>query len=125
MGIWHNSGPLNMPAGLKVSRPDIVFDRADTVIICWATDHGFYCHVANASDKWKDTKLLRMTGPEFTSNDACKHDRRLLMDKGILSFTAYHKGGTKDKGYAIVDFDINKFRQHFIPWDCHHGLSFA
>jgi hypothetical protein len=108
-GIWHNSGPLPMPEGLGVDRPDIIVDNNDTVIIYWATHQGFYCYVADATDNWKTTKLLRMTGPEFTADDACKHDRCLLRDKGILSFTADPKGGTDSKGYAILDFDIKKF----------------
>ena len=54
-------------------------------------------------------KLLKMTGPEFTSNDASKHDRRLLADKEILSFTADPKGRKLGKGFAILDFDLKDF----------------
>jgi len=99
-----------MPDGLRVKRPEIVVDKSDTLIIYWATPAGFHCYVAEAADSWKNTTLLRMTGPEFTAGDACKHDRRLLSDKGVLSFTADPAGGTEDDGYAILDFDLQSFR---------------
>ena len=60
----------------------------------------------SADDQWQGWKMLKLTGPQFTSNDACKHDRRLLRNKGILSFTADPNGTTANHGYAILDFDI-------------------
>lgn len=108
-GTWHSSGPLNMPKGLTVKRPNIVLDSEDRVIIYWASQRGFRCYVANAADEWQDWKILSLTGPEFTSSDVSKHDRRLLMKKGILSFTAGSKGGNKGSCYSILDFDLKDF----------------
>lgn len=108
-GNWHGSGPLKLPKGLTIRRPNIALDKEDTVIIYWASNQGFRCHVASADDKWQSWKTLNLTGPEFTSNDACKHDRRLLMSKGILSFTADPNGRKEGRGYAIVDFDLKDF----------------
>lgn len=107
-GRWHGSGPLPMPEGIGIKRPNIVVTE-ERAIIYWARDRGFHCFVATAAEKWSTWKLLRMTGPELTSNDACKHDRRLLRDKGILSFTADPRGGDSGKGYAILDFDLKDF----------------
>ena len=109
-GVWHKSKPLVIPdrAQSGMRRPGIVIDGDDTVYIYWASRQGLRCHVAKAKDKWQTWTTFLMTGPEFTSGDACKHDRRLLREKGILSFTADPTGKKKGKGYAILDFDLKR-----------------
>ena len=62
-GNWNSSGPLEMPKGLTINLPDIVIDKEDTVVIYWASNHGFRCYVASASDKWKTWRMLTLTGP--------------------------------------------------------------
>ncbi|MFW6162356.1 MAG: BNR repeat-containing protein [Planctomycetota bacterium] len=107
-GSWHSSGPLTLPEGLRLRRPHLVI-RGDTAVLYWASNQGFRCFVARASQGWGPWQLLEMTGPAFTANDACKHDRRLLRDKGILSFAADPRGAERGKGYAILDFDVQDF----------------
>lgn len=106
-GSWHSSGPLRLPDGVTITRPDLVMGPSDEVIITWASNLGFRSLVASASKKWKDWKLVALTGPEFTSNNACKHDRWLLREKGIYSFTADPNGKLEgSSGYAILDFKL-------------------
>lgn len=62
--------------------------------------------MASPDNQWRDWKLLKLTGPEYTSNNACKHDRRLLKDKGILSFTADPNGEKEGSSYAILEFNV-------------------
>lgn len=102
-GSWHSSGPLDLPAGLTISRPNIVVDKANTVIIYWRSNQGFRRYTASAADNWKEWDLSVMTGPELTSKGTCKHDRRLLLEKGILSFSAAQEEGN---GYVIADFRL-------------------
>ncbi|WP_170110634.1 BNR repeat-containing protein [Flavilitoribacter nigricans] len=108
-GSWRSSGPLELPAGMTITRPDLVVSAKDDVIITWASNRGFRSLVASARKKWKDWELVSLTGPEYTSNNACKHDRWLLRDRGIYSFTA-DPNGLKEgsSGYAILDFDLTK-----------------
>jgi len=105
-GQWHSSGPLERPEGVTIRRPVIATTPNDTVIIYWSSNQGFYGYIASADDNWQKWQLLKMTGPKFISNDASKYDRRILMEEGILSFTANPKGEENGKGYAIVDFDL-------------------
>ena len=50
-----------------------------------------------------------MTGAAFTASDTSKHDRRLLKEKKILSFTADPNGRNEGSGFAILDFDLKYF----------------
>ncbi len=114
-GTWHSSGPLPMPAGLKIGRPNLVFDREDTLVLYWASDQGFHGYVAKAVDQWQTWSTYAMGDPNFTCSDASKHDRRLLREKGILSFTGNPNGTQPRKGFAIVDFDLQDFRSSGRP----------
>jgi hypothetical protein len=106
-GSWHTNGPLELPEGLTITRPDLVMGPNDEVIITWASNRGFRSLVAGARNKWKDWQLVKLTGPAYTSNNACKHDRRLLREKGIYSFTADPNGKLENSsGYAILDFKL-------------------
>jgi hypothetical protein len=105
-GNWHSSGPLHMPEGLTIRRPDIVIDNEDNVIIYWSSNQGFHALVAQACDKWQTWQAFTMTEPDVSSTDVSKHDRRLLTKKGVLSFTADPKGLKDGSGYTILDFDL-------------------
>ena len=85
----------------------------DTILIYFATGDGFYCHAARSSDAWQAWKTIRLTGPEFTVGDVSKHDRRLLRDRGILSFTADRNGLKPGSGFAILDFAIPRLMHAF------------
>ncbi len=109
-GTWHGSGPLAMPEReiSGIDRPAIVTDADDTVFIYWPSPQGFRCHVAFARDQWQRWAAFCITGPEYTSHDACKHDRRRLREEGILSFTADANGQKGGCGYAFLDFDLGR-----------------
>ncbi len=109
-GNWHSSGPLELPEGLSVNRPNIVLDESDTAFIYWASGKGFRCYVSGAENRWRDRELISLTGQKFTSNDVSKHDRRLLQNEGILSFTADPNGRKEGSGYVILDFDLSELR---------------
>ena len=105
-GKWHNSGPLEVPKGLSISRPNIVVDSNDNIIIYWVSNKGLCYYLAKADEKWKTWVLCSLTDESFTCNDLPKHDRRLLKNKGILSFTVDPKGKKEGCGYTILDFNI-------------------
>jgi hypothetical protein len=105
-GNWHNTGPLQMPENLTIKRPDMIITPDDTIVFTWASNNGFRSFIAGADNQWQSWKLIKLTGPEYTSNNACKHDRRLLKEKGLLSFTADPRGEKEGSGYAILDFEI-------------------
>lgn len=105
-GAWHNSGPIEMPEELTIKRPDMIIAEDDTIIFTWASNEGLRSFIAKAEDQWAKWNLLELTGPAYTSNNACKHDRRRLKEKGILSFTADPNGEQEGSGYAILEFDV-------------------
>lgn len=111
-GQWHGNGPLAMPAGLTIDRPDLVISEQDDVIFTWASNEGFRSFLATAENQWEDWQLLELTGPEYTSDDACKHDRRRLLETGILSFTADPNGEKEGSGYAILEFELEDLIAH-------------
>ncbi len=108
-GRWHRSAPLPLPRPRR--RPVIVAAADDTMIIYFATTEGFLAHVARAEDAWEDWRTIRLTGPEFTVNDATKPDRRLLQEQGILSFTADPKGQEPGRGVAILEFELERIME--------------
>lgn len=108
-GSWHTSGPLALPEGMTITRPDLVIGPKDEVIITWASNRGFRSLISSQRKKWADWQLVSLTGPEYTSNNACKHDRWLLRKRGIYSFTADPNGEREgSSGYAILDFDLTQ-----------------
>jgi len=108
-GAWHGSGPIVSPdeAGGRVRRPVIVTDTDSNVVIYWASDRGFRCHVAFARDGYQTRATFPMTGPVFASTDACKHDRRLLADRGVLSYTPEPASSGEERAFAVVDFTLD------------------
>lgn len=109
-GIWHNSGPLPMFDGRSghMRRPEIITDKNDNVMIYWSdANDGFYCYISFASDNWETTSLIQLTDAQFSASTS-KHDRQLLKEKGILSFTADPMGKSGGKGFSILDFDVKK-----------------
>ena len=89
-------------------RPEIIIDNNDNIMIYWSNENkGFYCYIAFASDNWKTTSLIQLTDAQFSASTS-KYDRRLLKEKGILSFTADPMGKNGGKGFSILDFDIVK-----------------
>ena len=80
-----------------------------SIIFTWASNKGFRSFVASPKNQWRDWKILSLTGPDYTSNNACKHDRRLLQEKNILSFTVDPNGKKESSGYAILEFDVDDF----------------
>ena len=104
---WHDSGPIDVPEGLSIGRPNIIVDSNDNVIIYWASKKGLYYYLAKADNQWKKWTLCSLTDENFTCNDPPKHDRRLLKNNGILSITVNPKAKEGGHGYAILDFDIN------------------
>jgi hypothetical protein len=100
-GTWRGGRPIE--PGARTRRPDIVFDKRDTMYFYWATPEGFRCLQASAGDAWRKWTGYALTGPAFTGTDASKHDRVRWRENGILSFTARPKAG----GFAILDFTLS------------------
>ena len=88
-------------------RPEIITDKNDNLLIYWSEEKdGFYFYIALATDNWKTTSLAKLTDAQFSASTS-KHNRWLLKEKGILTFTADPMG--KDvKGFSILDFDAEK-----------------
>lgn len=109
-GVWHRNGPLDAPklGEVRIRRPNIVAAPGGALLMYWPTPGGFRCHVALAEDQWARWATFLMTGPEFTATDACKHDRRLLRDQGLLSFACDPNGTREGRGFAILDFDVSR-----------------
>ena len=103
-GAWHRSQPLPMLS--SSSRPMLVAAPDDSLILYFPSPRGFMAYVAHPRDSWTEWTLLQLTGPELTANDASKPDRRLLRERGTLSFTVDPKGLEPGRGFAIVDFNI-------------------
>lgn len=122
-GNWHSSKPLAMfdtsntlidsTQGKEqtnyslLKRPNLVFDKNNNVLIYWSSNDGFRAYASSSKTKWKDWKLLKLTDDSFMVNDASKHDRRLLKEKNILSFSAALVKNDMTQSYAILDFDLN------------------
>ena len=83
-------------------------DKDDNVCIYWASYQGFRCHIAFAKEAYQRWVTLPMTDARFTFQDACKHDRWRLAADGVLSFCGETDEGGGQKGFAIVDFEINR-----------------
>lgn len=111
-GAWHSHGPLEIPEREKagIDRPNIVTGPDDTVYIYWPSRVGFRCHVAFPDDGYATWRTFLLTGPNITTHDAAKHDRRLLRKRGILSFTANPNAAEGGYGYAFVDFDLARLK---------------
>jgi hypothetical protein len=111
-GQWHSHGPLDIPGRgeSSIDRPNIVAGPDDMIFIYWPARQGFRCHVASPEDGYATWKTFLMTGPGLTTHDAAKHDRRLLRERGILSFTANPKATEVGHGYAFVDFDLERLK---------------
>jgi len=109
-GTWHGSGPVRdlREGDGRVRRPAIVTDANGNVVIYWASDVGYRCHVALAQDGYRTRTTFALTGPEFASTDACKHDRRLLQTEGVLSFTADPADSGEKRAFAVVDFALDR-----------------
>ncbi len=110
-GQWHRGGPLPKP--LSARRPMIIAAPDDTIIMYFNSEDGFMAHVARAADQWKEWRTFRLTGPEFNANDASKPDRRLLRERGILSFTADPNGRKSGRGFAILEFSMERLMAAF------------
>ena len=107
-GVWHSSGPI-ASAGEgegRLRRPNIVADADNNIAIYWATGQGYRCSVGFAKDGYQTRSTVAMTGADFKSTDASKHDRRWLKQKGMLSFTAEPSG--TGCALAIVDFKLDR-----------------
>ena len=111
-GGWHSSGAIIDPdrdidTWGRMRRPNIVVDKENRVVIYYATATGYRCHTASPSDGYSTWGHFAMTGNEFGATDAGKHDRRLLRDRGILSFTG--EPGVKEgqTAFAVIDFEVN------------------
>lgn len=112
-GTWHSHGPLEIPqreeAGIK--RPNIVTGPDDTVYIYWPSKQGFRCHVAFPGDGYAKWSTFLLTGENIRTHDAAKHDRRLLRERGTLSFTANPLAGEGGHGYAFVDVALDRLQE--------------
>jgi len=111
-GAWHSSGPLEIPqrAQSGIRRPHIATGPDDTVYIYWPSRLGFRCHVAFSEDDYKEWHTFLLTDETITTNDAPKHDRRLLRERGILSFTVNPLAGEGGHGYAFIDFSLDRLK---------------
>jgi hypothetical protein len=105
-GLW-NPGP-DRP--VRIRRPNIAIDEEDYAYVYWPAPGGFLCHAASRADGWRTWGTFPLTDARFTTNDASKHDRRLLGAEGVLSFAADPKVADGGEGYAILDFDIGRLR---------------
>jgi hypothetical protein len=99
-GTWRGGKPID-PGDWITKRPDVIFDRNDTLYFHYPTPKGFRGMHARASETWQTWSSYLLTG-DMTSNDATKHDRVRWREKGILSVTA--KPTSKKPGFAILEF---------------------
>ncbi|MBN2295549.1 MAG: BNR repeat-containing protein [Pirellulales bacterium] len=99
-GTWRGGEPIE--PGAPTQRPDIVFDKRNSMYFYWPTSEGFRCLQASAEDSWRKWTGYSLTSPAFIGRDASKHDRTRWREKGILSFTAKPESG----GFAILDFTL-------------------
>lgn len=108
-GDWRGSGEIaNLVEGRGRSRPNIVVDTQGNAIIYWSSKVGYQCYVSLASTNYREGRTFPLTGSEFAEVDACKHDRRLLRDRGVLSFTAEPAGANAEAaGFSILDFRLD------------------
>lgn len=110
-GTWRTSGAIedderNVSTWGRQRRPNVVAGPDDDVLVYHATARGYRAHRARRGDGYASWENVWMTGPEFGAADAGKHDRRLLRDRGILSFTA-EPARTHDRSvFAILDFNL-------------------
>lgn len=111
-GVWHTSGPIADPDrdvkrwGYQ-TRPNIVVDGGGNVVLYYATNIGYRAHRASSDGEYADWSHFALTGEEFGSTDAGKHDRRLLKERGILSFTGAPLVVEGQTAFAIVDVDLD------------------
>jgi hypothetical protein len=110
-GTWHTSGPILDPDREiakwgRMRRPNIVADRNSNITVYYATDQGYRGHTTLASSGYAEWNHFAMTGDEFGATDAGKHDRRLLRDRGILSFTAEPQLQEGQTAFALVDITL-------------------
>ncbi len=103
-GKWHRSEPLPMYG----RRPAIVAAPDDTMVIYFLSSEGFMGHVARAEDRWRQWQTFRLTGPGFGGIDVSKPDRRRLAEHNILSFTADPRAQQAGRGFAFLDFDMER-----------------
>jgi len=109
-GTWQGGDPI-APVDSWIRRGNVVFDCNDNIYFYYGTADGFRCLEARASDKWRRWSGYSLTGPNFTSRDASKHDRRRWRDKGILSFTVK----VKPVGFAILDLVPAVAKETYLP----------
>lgn len=104
-GKWHRSRPLPKTGR---GRPQIVSTPDDTILIYFFTPEGLMAHVASARDRWQEWRTIRLTAPGITGIDITKPDRRRLREENILSFSVDHRGDRAGRGYALIDFDLER-----------------
>jgi hypothetical protein len=109
-GEWHNSGPiLQAPEqNERIKRPVIVADTQNNIVIYTASSKGHQCHVAFVKDHYQTRSTFQLTDASFNTTDASKHDRCLLKNEGILSFTADPSGDSEHRAIALVDFSMDR-----------------
>lgn len=109
-GTWQGGDPI-APVNSWVGRGDVVFDHEDNLYFFYGTDNGFQCLESLASDKWRRWSGYQLTGSDFTSSDASKHDRSRWLKKNILSLTVK----VKPDGFGILDFAPTVAEEVYSP----------
>jgi hypothetical protein len=101
-GSWQG-GDTGVPLR---TRPGVVFDANNRMVVYYAADGGLNVHRATADDGWASWTSQRVQVPTLALVAAGKPDRRLARESGLVSFACVTQTDAQRRGFAIVDLRL-------------------
>lgn len=101
-GKWHDSGPV-VPLA---TRPGIVFDRDNNLVVYYAKGGKLVVHVALGKDGWQTWQHDTITVPGVALAEVSKPDLGRMHRDGILSFAGVTSEPEDKRGYVLLDFAL-------------------
>lgn len=101
-GSWHSGGPVTP---LR-TRPGILCDRDDNLIVFYAKAGKAMVHVALSGTGWQSWQHAEVAIPGVSLVDVSKPDLGRMQRDGVLSFALVTAEAGGKRGFALADFAL-------------------